>query len=129
MARREAEQKDADPLVVEFCGEDFTCRSAMNHWVFLEMMAANHEEQGEVAAAYMAFLEEMIVPEDWQRFRKACRSNRVSASDLQPLTTAVSEFYAGNPTQPSSASSDTSPATTSTLKAVSSSKAAAGRAS
>lgn len=105
VARREADPDNADPLVVGFLGGDFTCRSSMNQWTMLEMLAADADDLGEVMSAFMAFLREVIVPDDWDRFRKHCRAQRVGVEDLQPLVQQIAEFYAATPGLPSSASS------------------------
>lgn len=128
MARREAEQKDADPLVVGFLGEDFTCRASMNQWAMLEMMASDADDLGQVVSAFMAFLRDIIIPDDWDRFRKVCRANRVGMEELQPLVQGIAEFYSAHPTQPSTGFSD-GPSPTGSLSRADSSPMAVIRAS
>lgn len=128
VARREAEPDNADPLVVEFLGEAFTCRDSMNQWTLLTMMAEDADDLGRVVSAFMAFLQDIFVPEDWDRFSKTCRTNRVGMEELQPLVQGIAEYFTATPGRPSSSSSDVTP-TTSSLPRAASSPVAAYRAS
>lgn len=128
-ARREAEQ-EADPLVVGFLGEDFTCRNQINQFILIEMITTevgegtSNDEMVMVANAFMTFLQDIIVPDDWDRFRKACRTNHAGIEELQALVQGVVTYYGATPTQPSSDSSDGTPTISSLPRAASSPMAA-----
>lgn len=129
-ARREADTTEIDPLVVGFLDEDFTCRNKINQFVFMEMVTTeigdgtSPSEIVMVANAFMTFLQDIIIPEDWDRFRKVCRANSVGTDDLQPLIQGIVEYYGAHPTQRPSDSSDGPPITGSSSRAGSSPMAA-----
>ncbi|HXC63219.1 MAG TPA: hypothetical protein VNZ67_02615, partial [bacterium] len=64
------------------------------------MELAGSEADGEMAilSAFMVFLRELIVAEDWGRFRATCRANNVGFDELKPLIEGIAEAIAGRPT-------------------------------
>lgn len=93
------EGTDSQRPVVNLLGEHFTCRPAMTPWSLWEMLATPATDLEVVADAFMTFLEEVIVPGDWDRFRHLCSG--LGVDELQPVVQHIVDTYTA-PTEPPS---------------------------
>lgn len=103
----EARAEDHDkPIPLTFKGETFHGR-VPGGLAFMEFIAAGDldtesTDQAEVIEANRAvleFLQSLIVEEDWRRFRRLCRRQAVSATELGALIREWLSVMVGRPTQ------------------------------
>ena len=73
----EAEQT-GEPIVIVFHGQDFTCAAGVNEFALMRMAGAEADGEMAVMGAFYRFLQTILIPDDWDRFRKVCMAERVS---------------------------------------------------
>jgi hypothetical protein len=113
IAKRERAANE-DPLVFEINGEEYACQDDMSEFVLLELAATDDSEDPQVTgAAFMGLLADVIVPEDFFRFKQQARREKWDVDQLLPFVQAAVEYYSARPIMPLS-SSDTGGPTTST---------------
>ncbi|MGZ6838561.1 MAG: hypothetical protein ACXVGE_22080 [Blastococcus sp.] len=98
----------------ELFGETFALADTISEFSLMEFAEAAEDVESNslgAMAAVMRLLREAVLPEDWQRFRQSCRTNKASAEALLPIVYKVFEDATDRPTQRPSDSSDGPPAT------------------
>lgn len=106
IAQAEASDEEvSDPLEFEIEGQVYTCQEELAEFALLDLAAkAMSEDVMEAGAAFMTFLEGLLIPEDWQRFKKQAIKEKWKSEQMLPLVQQAVEFMVGVPTSPLSGS-------------------------
>jgi hypothetical protein len=107
MAARREDRKRAPGFRLD--GETFICEPVLRAGALLDV-AVRSNDVGRVPA-YIAFLEDQLLPESWERFAPLLRDRDRPVDDelVEKLVEKIVSDYAGRPT-PESSSSPTTPA-------------------
>lgn len=90
-------------------GESFGLADSVGEFALMEFAEAAEDVESNslgAMAAVMRLLREAVVPQDWQRFRAACRANKATTEQLLPVVMAAFEQETDRPTVRPSDSSD-----------------------
>lgn len=99
---------------VEFFGETFTLAEEISEFALMEFAESAENADSETLAglaAIMRLLREVVIPEDWGRFKATARKNKAKVEDVLPLAVSVFEVKTARPTPRPADSSDGPPAT------------------
>jgi hypothetical protein len=112
-------ETNAEPVTFDWHGTRIRCRTSMPALPLLElastgadMRASDDEDLMTIAASFYRFLQSVIDPEDWPKFRQSCADNGDGADQLMPLVSQLGEAIIGRPTERPSGSVAGPPHTT-----------------
>lgn len=112
----------AEAITFDWHGTKIRCRAEMPALPLLELAATGEEMQNTaveddfllVGAAFYRFLECVIDPADWPKFRRASMANGDGPDQLLPLVEKLGAAISGRPTERRSASPSGPPPTMAT---------------
>jgi hypothetical protein len=96
-------EQGQEPIEVEVGAEIFAVLLPLPALSFLEMV---NEDASQAAQAFARFFSDAFGEEEYKRFSKAARSERLSFEDLGEIARFISEEATGRPTPQQSASAD-----------------------
>lgn len=112
LAQAEREEVNPDPLVFEIDGQDYTCQDELAEFALMDLaQKADSQDAMEAGAAFMNFLQTILIPEDWDRFRQNAIKNKWTTLQMLPLVQQAVEAMVGVPTLPPSESPSGQPPT------------------
>lgn len=99
--------EEVEEFPLEINGETVTCVGDIDGIVLLDYTASMRPEVPVARRAHsmMQFLQECIVPSDWDRFRELVRKNRLDVENVAEISGYLSAVYSTRPTKSAEPSS------------------------